>query len=188
MPPSAETVTDPARPAGARVSTFGVNDSAKGGPAFSNKQADGPLRSLHRQHPEHAARPSGIRSALAGSETIGKTRARVEPTYRPRFFFTAAWLLMRRADLLFKPGPATQSLPDSAPLPAARSGAKKEPRGAAGKHAQPPTCKQLTNGRGWIRTNEGVSQRVYSPSPLATRAHAQTSPPPPAALTLTITS
>lgn len=28
------------------------------------------------------------------------------------------------------------------------------------------------SGRGWIRTNEGVSQRVYSPSPLATRAHA----------------
>src|SRR5262245_60714407 len=31
-------------------------------------------------------------------------------------------------------------------------------------------------GRGRIRTSEGVSQRVYSPSPLATRAHAHLVP------------
>ena len=28
----------------------------------------------------------------------------------------------------------------------------------------------MNGGGGWIRTNVGVSQRVYSPSPLATRA------------------
>ena len=30
-----------------------------------------------------------------------------------------------------------------------------------------------TSGSGWIRTNVGIRQRVYSPSPLASRAHSQ---------------
>lgn len=32
-----------------------------------------------------------------------------------------------------------------------------------------------STGRGWIRTSEGISQRIYSPLPLATWVHAQLS-------------
>ncbi len=37
----------------------------------------------------------------------------------------------------------------------------------------PPDNPQKKNGPGWIRTNEDSRQRVYSPSPLATRAPTQ---------------
>ena len=35
---------------------------------------------------------------------------------------------------------------------------------------QPDLSRGIGNGGGWIRTNVGVRQRIYSPSPLATRA------------------
>ena len=45
-------------------------------------------------------------------------------------------------------------------------GAKKEPMSSSDTGS-------ISNGLGWIRTSEGLRQRVYSPSPLATRAPTQ---------------
>ena len=42
--------------------------------------------------------------------------------------------------------------------------------GTADADIPPSALKEKGNGGGWIRTNVGVRQRIYSPSPLASRA------------------